>query len=94
MARATWNGTTIAEGADDVIVEGNVYFAMAAVRAEALLPSDHTSVCGWKGTARYHHVVVGGAVNENAAWYYPDPKPAAAEIKGRIAFWKGVSVTR
>ena len=94
MALATWNGATIAEGPDDVVVEGNVYFAADAVRAEALRPSDHTSVCGWKGTARYHHVVVDGAMNENAAWYYPEPKDAAAQIKGRIAFWKGVAVTR
>ncbi|WP_376093015.1 DUF427 domain-containing protein [Roseomonas sp. CCTCC AB2023176] len=94
MARANWNGATIAEGADDVIVEGNVYFAPADVRTDNLRPSDHTSICPWKGTARYHHVVVDGQVNENAAWYYPDPKPAAAQIKDRIAFWKGVSVSR
>ena len=94
MARADWNGATIAEGADDVVVEGNVYFARGDVRAEHLLPSDHTSICPWKGTARYHDVVVDGRVNANAAWYYPDPKPAAAQIRDRIAFWKGVSVTR
>lgn len=94
MARASWNGATIAEGADDVVVEGNVYFAPESVRAAHLRPSDHTSLCPWKGTARYHDVVVDGQVNANAAWHYPDPKPAAAEIKDRIAFWKGVSVSR
>lgn len=94
MARASWGGATIAEGPDDVVVEGNVYFAPGDVRPEHLRPSDHTSVCPWKGTARYHDVVVDGRVNANAAWTYPDPKPAAAAIAGRIAFWKGVDVAR
>jgi len=75
-----------------VVVEGNQYFPPEAVKKEALKPSKHTSVCPWKGTAHYYHVEVDGIRNDNAAWYYPEPKPAAAEIKNRIAFWKGVRV--
>lgn len=92
MVEARWNGTLIAESDDCVVVEGNPYFPADAVPAARLRASDHTSVCPWKGTAHYYDVVVGDAVNRNAAWYYPDPKPAAAEIAGRIAFWKGVEV--
>jgi uncharacterized protein (DUF427 family) len=91
--KATWNGEILAESDDTVVVEGNHYFPASALRAELFEPSEHTSVCGWKGTARYYHVVAGGKRNDNAAWYYPEPKPAASDIKGRIAFWKGVSVT-
>ncbi|MDX1379715.1 MAG: DUF427 domain-containing protein [Xanthomonadales bacterium] len=90
---ARWNGVEIARSDDTVVVEGNHYFAPADVNSDHLEASDHTSVCGWKGTARYHHVVVGGERNDNAAWYYPDPKPAAAQIRDRIAFWHGVDVT-
>lgn len=92
MVKAIWNGATIAESDDTVIVEGNHYFPPGAVDPALLRPSDSTTRCPWKGTAHYHHVVVDGAENRNAAWYYPDPKPAAAEIKDRIAFWKGVEV--
>ena len=91
--RAMWNGVTIAESDDIVTVEGNAYFPPDAVRPVALRPSARTSVCPWKGTAHYHDVVVGDAVNEAAAWYYPEPKDAAAAIRGRIAFWKGVTVS-
>jgi uncharacterized protein (DUF427 family) len=94
MARATWNGATIAESDDTVVVEGNHYFPPEAARHEHLRPSDHTSVCPWKGTARYYDVVVDGSVNRNAAWYYPEPEDAARQIAGRIAFWKGVRVER
>ncbi len=93
MARATWNGALIAESDACVVVEGNHYFPREAVRAEHLRPSEHHTVCGWKGTASYYDVVVGGQVNRNAAWYYPDPTLAAAQIAGRIAFWHGVEVT-
>jgi uncharacterized protein (DUF427 family) len=93
MTRAIWNGQTIAESDDTVVVEGNHYFPRDAVRDEYLQPSDHHTVCSWKGTASYHHVVVDGQRNENAAWYYPEPKDAAKEITERIAFWKGVQVT-
>jgi uncharacterized protein (DUF427 family) len=95
MATATWNGAVIAEvdNADIVIVENNRYFPRSAVKDEYLVESTHTSVCPWKGTAAYYSLSVNGNVNENAAWYYPAPKDAAAEITGRVAFWKGVTVT-
>jgi len=92
MAKASWGGKVIAESNATVIVEGNQYFPPEAVKKENLEPSNHTSVCPWKGTAHYYHLEVDGIRNDNAAWYYPDPKPAAAEIKDRIAFWKGVRV--
>ena len=92
MAKATWSGTVIAESSATVVVEGNQYFPPSAVQQEFLKPSTHTSVCPWKGTAHYYHVEVAGMRNDNAAWYYPNPKPAAAEIKDRIAFWKGICV--
>lgn len=92
MAKAIWGGKTIAESKATIVVEGNQYFPANAVKKEFLKPSNHTSICPWKGTAHYYHVSVNGMQNENAAWYYPDPKPAAAEIKDRIAFWKGVRV--
>ena len=94
MATATWNGATIAESDDIVVVEGNLYFPRDAVRDEFITASAHTSVCGWKGTANYFDLSVAGQRNPNAAWYYADPKPAAAQIRGRVAFWKGVTVTR
>ena len=90
--KASWNGALIAESDDTVVVEGNHYFPEAAVNREFLEPSDHTTVCGWKGTANYYSLKVGDASNENAAWYYAEPKDAAKEIKGRIAFWRGVEV--
>jgi uncharacterized protein (DUF427 family) len=93
MPRATWNGTVIAESDDTVIVEDNHYFPRSAVRAEVLQDSDTHTVCPWKGTASYYSIAVDGAVNPDAAWYYPQPKEAAAEIIDRIAFWHGVEVT-
>lgn len=93
MATATWNDTVIAESANTVVVEGNHYFPVQDVRSEYLEDSSHTSVCPWKGTASYYSLVVDGAENPNAAWYYPEPKPAAEQIRGRIAFWRGVEVT-
>lgn len=92
MARAFWGGKIIAKSGATVVVEGNHYFPPDAVKKQFLKSSDHTSICPWKGTARYFHVEVDGLRNNNAAWYYPDPKPAASEIKDRIAFWKGVRV--
>ena len=92
MVEAQWNGTVIAASDACVVVEGNQYFPKDAVHAENLQPSTRTSVCPWKGTAHYYDVVVGGQVNKDAAWYYPEPKSAASEIKDRIAFWKGVEV--
>lgn len=93
MAQAKWNGTVVAESDDTVVVEGNHYFPHDAVKADMLTTSDHTSFCPWKGTASYHSLVVDGETNKDAAWYYSEPKDAAAEIKDRIAFWKGVEVT-
>ena len=81
--KAIWNDAVIAESDDTVVVEGNHYFPPGAVKKEHLAPSDTHTTCGWKGIASYHHVV---------AWFYPDPKPEAASVEGRIAFWKGVKV--
>lgn len=94
MARASWNGAVIAESDTFEIVEGNVYFPPGAVKSAHLRPSATHTVCGWKGTASYYDVVVGDAVNADAAWYYPDPKSAAANIRGHIAFWRGVTVEK
>lgn len=91
--KAIWKGETIAESDDIVTVEGNAYFPAASLRADLIQPSDHTSVCPWKGTAHYYTLAVGGHTNANAAWFYPEPKQAAAEIRDRVAFWKGVTVT-
>ena len=92
MVEARWNGKVIARSDDTVVVERNHYFPIEAVDASLLRPSSTTSVCPWKGTASYHSIEVDGAVNRDAAWYYPEPKEAASEIRGRIAFWKGVEV--
>lgn len=94
MAKATWNGVTIAESDDVELVEGNVYFPATAVDQAYLKPSDTHTVCGWKGTASYYSLEVAGKANPDAAWYYPEPKDAAKNIRGRIAFWKGVKVER
>ena len=93
MAKAIWNDTVIAESADTKIVEGNQYFPPDSVKKDFFRDSATTSVCGWKGTARYYTLVVDGKENADAAWYYPEPKAAASQIAGRIAFWKGVKVT-
>jgi len=95
MPRATWNGALLAEAADEEIelVEGNVYFPPAAVDHTYLRESRTQSTCPWKGVASYYDVVVDGEVNKDAAWYYPVTKPAAENIAGYVAFWKGVEVT-
>ena len=92
MARATWSGRVIAESASCETVEGNHYFPPEAVKREFLQPSETHTTCGWKGIASYYDVVVDGQTNKDAAWYYPDPKPAAANIAGYVAFWKGVKI--
>ncbi len=94
MPKAIWNGTVIAEAPASAIevVEGNVYFPLDAVNHAYLQPSEHHTVCGWKGTASYYHVAVGGEVNRDAAWFYPEPKDAAKQIAGRLAFWRGIKV--
>ena len=89
---ARWKGRVIAASNDIVTVEGNAYFPAESLDRALVRDSSHTSVCGWKGTAHYYDVVVDGQVNANACWYYPEPKAAAAQIKGRVAFWKGVQV--
>jgi uncharacterized protein (DUF427 family) len=94
MPRALWKGTVIAESDQFELVEGNVYFPPEAVRREHLKESATHTVCPWKGTASYYTVVVDGEENKDSAWYYPDPKSAAANIKDHIAFWRGVTVER
>ena len=91
--KATWNGATIAESDDIVTVEGNAYFPADAVNKEYLKPSSQHSTCPWKGVASYYSLAVDGKENKDAAWYYPQPKDAAKEITGRVAFWKGVQVS-
>ena len=91
--KAVWNGQIVASSDDIVTVEGNAYFPVASLRTEFVESSDHTSVCSWKGTAHYMSLNVGGASNKDAVWFYPEPKEAASNIRGRVAFWKGVSVS-
>ncbi|HLS77289.1 MAG TPA: DUF427 domain-containing protein [Nocardia sp.] len=90
--RAEWNGVVLAESDDTVVVEGNHYFPASAVRSEYLTPTDTHTVCPWKGTASYYTVRVNGSENPDAAWYYPEPKEAAAQIENHVAFWRGVDV--
>ena len=94
MARATWNGTLLAEAPPEAveIVEGNVYFPPDAIKDEFFQPSDTHTVCGWKGTASYYDVVVDGQTNRDAAWYYPATKDEAKHVQGYVAFWNGVAV--
>lgn len=91
--RAIWNDTVIAESDKTVVVEGNHYFPAASLADELFTPTQTTSHCPWKGDASYYTVTVGDQTNTDAAWYYPDPKDAAKEIKDHVAFWKGVTVT-
>jgi len=90
--KAIWNGQVIAESNDTVVVEGNHYFPADSIKREFFKDSTKHTTCGWKGEASYYSVSVGGTDNTDAAWYYPEPKAAAAEIKGRVAFWRGVKV--
>ena len=90
--KAIWKDTVIADSADTVVVENNHYFPLQSVNRDYLEPSGTTTVCGWKGTANYYSLKVGGDTNVDAVWFYAEPKPAAAQIKGRVAFWKGVRV--
>jgi len=92
MAKAIWENTVLAESDQTIEVEGNQYFPPQAVNNSYFKPSAQHTTCPWKGLASYYDVEVNGKRNANAAWYYPEPKPAAAEIKDRIAFWKGVKV--
>lgn len=90
--RAIWNDTVIATSDETVVVEGNHYFPASSVDQSVLRPSSKTTTCPWKGTASYYSVEIDGKVNTDAAWVYPEPKAAAAEIAGYLAFWKGVEV--
>ncbi len=91
--KAIWNGQIIAESDDTVVVENNHYFPHESVRADFVTDSNTHTTCPWKGVASYYTLQVDDKSNVDAAWYYPDPKPAAHAIKGRVAFWKGVQVT-
>lgn len=90
--RAIWKNAVLAQSDDTVVVEGNHYFPADSLQRDHFRASDHHSICPWKGTASYYDVVVGGEVNANAAWYYPQAKDAAKQISGRVAFWRGVDV--
>jgi uncharacterized protein (DUF427 family) len=91
--KATWRGVVLAQSDDTVVVEGNHYFPRTSLLSEHFVESAQTSVCPWKGTASYLDIVVDGDRNDGAAWLYPDPKPAASQIEGRVAFWRGVQVS-
>lgn len=93
MVKATWKGAVLAESDRTIIVEGNHYFPPEAIKQEFFQDSDSHTICGWKGLASYYNVVVDGASNKNAAWYYPAPHEAAKKIAGYIAFWHGVKVS-
>ena len=90
--RAIWNDVVIAESDDTIVVDGYRYFPTASVHDEHLIPSTHHSVCGWKGQASYYDVTAAGATDQNAAWYYADPKTAAGLVAGYIGFWHGVTI--
>jgi uncharacterized protein (DUF427 family) len=92
VAKATWNGVVIAESDDTVVVEGNHYFPRSSLNSALIEESAKTTVCPWKGTAKYYSLNLDGEVNADAVWYYPQPKDAAEEITDRVAFWKGVVV--
>lgn len=94
MAKAVWNGIVVADSEVFETVEGNVYFPESSLKREYFRPSSTTSTCPWKGQARYYSLVSGGQENPDAAWYYPDPKPAARKIKNHVAFWRGVEVSK
>lgn len=90
--RAIWNGSVVADSDDTVVVEGNHYFPIDSINESLFEPSSSHTVCHWKGTASYYDIVVEGRRNSDAAWFYPEPSQAAANIKDRVAFWRGVRV--
>ena len=92
MPKAIWNGVVLAESDDTVIVEGNHYFPAESLAKEHFKSSDAHTTCYWKGVASYYDIEVGGEINRAAAWYYAETSPAAAEVKDRVAFWRGVRV--
>lgn len=91
--KAVWNGQVLADSTDTIVIEGNHYFPPSSVNMDFFQPSDTHTTCPWKGEASYYTVVVNGESNADAAWYYPEPKEAASEIAGYVAFWNGVEVT-
>jgi uncharacterized protein (DUF427 family) len=94
MAKAVWNGKVLAESEKTQLVEGNVYFPHESIDREFFRSSSTISTCPWKGQARYYTILVDGQENSDAAWYYPDPKPAARAIKNHVAFWRGVEIEK
>nr|WP_293834804.1 DUF427 domain-containing protein [uncultured Arsenicibacter sp.] len=90
--KAIWNNTVLAESSDTVVVEGNHYFPADSVNSNYLTSSRTHTTCPWKGVASYYTLTIDGKTNPDAAWFYPDPKPAAGQIRDRVAFWKGVQV--
>jgi uncharacterized protein (DUF427 family) len=92
VMKAIWNGAVIAQSDDTVLVEGNHYFPESSLNRSLITFSNHKSMCHWKGQASYYSLMVDGNMNQDAVWYYPDPKPEAESIRGRVAFWKGVKV--
>lgn len=94
MAKAIWEGAVLAQSDQTIEIEGNQYFPPDTVKQEHFVPSPTHSTCPWKGKASYYHVIVDGKKNQDAAWYYAEPKPAASKIKGYVAFWKGVKVEK
>lgn len=92
MKQAIWQNQVIAESNDIVVVEGNDYFPAESINKTFFKPSETTSYCGWKGDCKYYSLIVNGQENQDAAWYYPTPLAAAEEIRGRVAFWKGVEI--
>ena len=93
MPKATWNGAVLAESIETIEIEGNQYFPPESVNRQYLEDSTMHSTCPWKGEASYYHVVVNNEKNPDAAWYYPSPKDAAAQIKNHVAFWKGIQIS-
>jgi uncharacterized protein (DUF427 family) len=92
--KATWNGAVLAESNETVVVEGNHYFPPNSIDQQYFKSSDTHTICPWKGEASYYNVVVNGETNKDAAWYYPETKPEANNIKGYVAFWRGVKVEK
>jgi uncharacterized protein (DUF427 family) len=90
--KAMWNEAVLAQSDKTIVVEGNHYFPPDTINKEYFQDSNTHTICGWKGEASYYDIVVNGQVNKDAAWYYPSTKPAADEIKGYVAFWRGVKV--
>lgn len=90
--KAIWNGAVIAQSDDTVVLEGNHYFPESSLNRDYVTFSNHHTMCAWKGQASYYSLLVNAEMNTDAAWYYPDPKPEADNIKGHVAFWKGVKI--